>query len=99
MERANRSREAVASATGRRSMTWQNDVDIDKARLLSLKDKTPSRDDTYKKLNHDRLENKLVDVHALQEEVQKLRSKYEAAIQTDDEERRQIREDMRRSTK
>lgn len=98
-EHANRSRQAVASATGKLGSgmmeKWRQEVEVDKNTAKQLFENTPAADKSYDDLTPKELESTLVEVHRLQIQVDELSKKYDAAVQADDEERKHIREDVR----
>lgn len=99
IEDANRSREAVASATGEfksgKMERWKKQVGEDKNMVKQLFQNVPSADKSYDALTPKELESTLVEVHRLQVQIDELRNKYEIAVRADDEERKHIREDSR----
>ena len=100
---ANKSRTAVAAATGNlRSgvmQRWNNELEQDNEQLASITERAPDSEAKYDSLNTKDLESKLIEVHSLQSEINKLVNKYQSAIDSDDSERNHIREDIRaRST-
>lgn len=99
IERANKSREAVASAMGRLRSgimeKWKQEVEADKSTVKLLHQNAPVVDKSYDDLTPKELESALVEAHQLQVQVDELRKKYDAAIQADDEDRKHIRESVR----
>ena len=99
IEYANKSREAVASATGRFKSgmmeKWKQEVEADKGALKQLFQNAPAADKSYDNLTPKALESTLVEVHRLQVQIDELSKKYDAAVRADDEERKHIREDVR----
>ena len=98
IESANGSRQAVAAGFGLSTSGWMeqwaNDIQADRNRLQELSNGAPAANETFLTLSHAGLEAELVSVHKLQTELNQLRSKYEQAVQADDEARRQIRADQ-----
>lgn len=96
---ANKSREGVASATGRfksgMMQKWKNEIHEDKNKVKLLHQNAPEANKSYDDCGPKELESKLVEVHQLQVQIDSIRSKYEAAVRADDEERKHIREDIR----
>lgn len=96
---ANRSRSAVASATGNfhsgAMQRWNNEFEEDNATLVSITERAPSPETNYDSLNTKELEAKLIEVHSIQSEINTLTNKYQAAVDSDDNERNHIREDIR----
>lgn len=96
---ADRSRRAVAAATGGLNSgameLWKQSFEADAATLAELQRSQPASDATYPGLSPEELESKLVQVHRLQGRADAIRDKYEGALQQDDEQRRQRREDFR----
>lgn len=99
LEYSNRSRKAVASATGRfRSgmmQKWSEEYASDNTLVAGIQVSVPDLDENYDQLTHQELEQKLVAVHSLQNQIKSLSDKYNAAVVSDDEDRRQIKEDIR----
>lgn len=99
INKANKSRHAVASAKGflRSGMMekWKVDIETDKIQLDALLKKTPGSEESFEKYSQGVLESKLVELHKFQTAVNELKDKYIAEYQKDDEERKQIREDKR----
>ena len=99
IEYANKSREAVASATGRFKFgmmeKWKQEIEADKNAVKRLFQNAPAADKSYDNLTPKELESTLVDIHRLQVQIDELRNKYDAAVRADDEERKHIREDIR----
>jgi gas vesicle protein len=96
---ANKSREGVASATGRfksgMMQKWKEEVEEDKNNVKLLRQNTPETNKSYTNNSPKELESELVEVHRLQIQIDAVRSKYEAAVRADDEERKHIRKDVR----
>jgi len=103
MDHANKSRQRVAAATGRAQsgamVLWDKGFAEDKAKLETLLGKAPSSSESYDSLSPTDLESKLVAAHKLQGEISQLKEKYHASLAADDEERKEIREDMRARTR
>lgn len=99
IEYAFRSRRAVASAKGtlRSGMTerWAKEIEEDTHTVKLLFQNARAADENYDELTPKELESRLVEVHRLQVQIDQLRSKYEAAVRADDEERNHIKEDAR----
>lgn len=99
MEYANKSRQAVASATGTyRSGAmelWNQQFEKSKSKLSQLLEEAPKADAFYSSYSSEKLETKLVDVHRLQSQLRGIKEKFQQALKADDEERKQIREDNR----
>jgi len=102
MDKAHRSRQAVAAATGRARSgvvkLWDNELGEDKSRLGSLTERAPSSTQIYNDLTPAELEDELVAAHKLQGEIDGLKNKYKAALSSDDEERKRLQEDRRAQT-
>jgi hypothetical protein len=102
LDYANQSRQRVAAATGRfgsgAMKIWNNAFDEDKNRLKQLAEDASAFGANYDDLSFIELESQLVNVHKLQGQIAELTEKYESSIKSDDEERRQIREDVRSRT-
>ena len=99
LEHANQSRQDVLRLTGNVSsgsmVKWKADFEKDKNNFLQLTKTAPNSDASFDDLTPKELESKLVGVHKLQGEVNGLREKYQSFVNSDDEERKQIREDNR----
>jgi hypothetical protein len=99
LDLAHRSRHAVASArhTARSGAMeiWEQGFERDKAKWQTLKDAAPSPENKYEGLGPAQLEAELVSVHRLRRQLQDLTERYRASLKSDDDERAQIREDMR----
>ncbi len=96
---ANKSRSAVASATGMFNSgvmkKWNEEFEQDNSELVSITERALSTEDSYDHLNTNELESKLIEVHSLQGEINTLLNKYQAAVESDDNERNHLREDIR----
>ena len=99
IEKANKSRQAVASAKGMFKSgvmdKWKADVEKDKVQLENLLIKAPNSEETLEKFSPKMLESKLMEIHKFQASVKELKEKYIAEYKKDDEDRKQIREDHR----
>lgn len=99
LNHANQSRQRVASATGKLESgamkIWDGEVEEDKKKLGHLKEKAPSPTTKYDDLSPSELESQLVAIHKLRGQISDLTEKYRASLKADDEERKQIREDVR----
>ena len=99
LEEANKSRQSVASATGKLKSgmmkEWKKDFALDKESLASLSDTFPYKKQNYDRLVPNELESKLIEIHKLQNNLRQLEDKYIATIQSDDTERNHIRENTR----
>jgi hypothetical protein len=96
---ADKSRRAVAAATSGvdsgAMVLWKQGLEADSATLAKIKAEQPDGKATYAGLKPEELESSLVRVHRLQGAAAALLSKYNGALESDDEQRRQIREDWR----
>jgi hypothetical protein len=99
IDKANKSRQAVAAARGMHGSgameVWKNSIKADKVEMGGLFKRAPKVESTYDTLEIKELESELIAVHKLQGEIRGLRDKYLEAIRSDDENRKQIREDDR----
>ncbi|MBI3571110.1 MAG: hypothetical protein HY082_08405 [Gammaproteobacteria bacterium] len=99
IEYANKSRERVASATGKFKSgmmeKWKQEVEADKSAVKQLFQNVPAADKSYDDLTPKALESTLVEVHRHQVQIDKLSKKYDTAVRADDEEQKHIREDVR----
>ena len=70
VNKANKSRNAVASARGflqsGRMVKWKADIEIDKAKLELLLNNAPDPEDNPAKYSHGKLELKLIAIHKFQ---------------------------------
>ncbi|MHB8302503.1 MAG: hypothetical protein ACYDC6_06640 [Acidobacteriaceae bacterium] len=100
LERAQASRRAVRAAMGRGQQSgdnviWKDELGNDLKIVQALARELPDAKETYQRSEHQKLENKLVEVHALAVKVARLRDKYETALASDDKDRDHIRADVR----
>lgn len=100
IEQANKSREAVAIASGNfgsgRMEMWKQQVAADRAAVQQLSQAVPPENESFESLKTQDLESKLVNVHRLQTQADQLKEKYEATVRQDDEQRKFIREAIER---
>jgi exopolyphosphatase/pppGpp-phosphohydrolase len=93
IEQANQSRVALAGVMGmlRSGMMekWKQEIEVDNATVRHLVRNAPAANENYDDLTIKQLESRLVEVYRLQVQVDELRKKYEAALQADEEMRRQ----------
>ena len=102
LQRAKRSRTAVAAATGRRgsgamqhwSETWQKDLD-EAEKIVS---EAPEAGETYKDMVLADLEGRLASLHSQHVRALSLRDQYVSELEADNKERDHLREDMRVQT-
>ncbi len=99
INKANKSRQAVAAAKGMRQSgmmeKWKTEVEADKVQLSELLEIAPDSEEDIERYPQSLLESKLVEIHRFQRAVNGLKEKYIAEYQKDDEKRIQIREDHR----
>lgn len=99
LDYANQSRQRVASATGRLGSgameIWNKAFEEDKNRLKQILENAPRSDANYDDLSPIELESRLVAIHKLQSQINELTEKCNSSLKSDDEERKQIREDVR----
>ena len=97
-----KARVAVAAASGLFGsggmQIWHDELGADMSTVISLESKLPDDDADYSRFAESDLEAKLVEVHALFLEAERLSDKYKSTVAADDKEREQIRMDMRRRT-
>jgi hypothetical protein len=96
LERARASRSAVRSAMGRGqqsgdNLVWNAELENDLKTVQALASELPDAKETYQRSKPQKLENKLVEVHALAAKAAQLRNKYETALASDDKDRDHIR--------
>ncbi|OEU70925.1 MAG: hypothetical protein BA863_18335 [Desulfovibrio sp. S3730MH75] len=96
---ANGSRQAVFAARGMSQSgameIWKNEVKADKAKIGELFKRALKVESTYDTLEAKELESEVVVVHKYKSKIRRLLDKYSGAIRSDDEQRKQIREDQR----
>lgn len=99
LDHANQSRQRVCAMTGQAGAleAWNQQFSNDKAILNDLAKAAPSATEEFLGLSPSELEARLVVAHRLQRELRQMAETYVAALESDDEERRQRREDMRSS--
>jgi hypothetical protein len=97
VERAHRSRRAVHAATGRIGafQQWLADCEGDPAAMRALHAQLSDPNNDYASASHAELESRLVAVHSLKSQAERLRDKYLAALVADDKERERIAADQR----
>lgn len=99
---ANQSRQRVAAATGRLGSgameIWNREFEEDKNRLKQISKDVPHPDAKYDDLSPVELESRLVAIHRLQGQINELTEKYDSAVKSDDEDRKQLRDDVRSHT-
>ena len=74
---------------------WLEQFDTDEKSIESLNQGLSKLNVDHSASSHSELEAKLVEVHALRAASSRLRQKYEACINEDDNDRNHIREDVR----
>ena len=103
LDHADKSRKAVAAATGGRDsgamVQWSAQFEADKSKLTQLVAQAPSSSENYGDLSPAELESRLVAIHKLQGQIGEQSEKYTASLKSDDEQRKQIREDIRSLTR
>jgi hypothetical protein len=99
IERADKSRKAVAAATGGHNSgaaaKWGTDLIGDQALLKSLRSKLPESNSTFAGASQTDLEERLLHFYALQGQAISLRDRYLSALAEDDRQRDHIRNDFR----
>ncbi len=99
LEGALASRSAVSAAMGAlqsdASGIWKAALETDLTTVEALARELPDADETFQHSKPQKLENKLVEVHALAVKAARLQGKYETAFASDDKERDRIRADVR----
>ena len=92
---ANKSRERVASATGKlRSgamQVWKDQYENDLSALNYFSEKSKILNKEYETFSPKDLEAELVNLHKLQNQLNELKNKYDNAVKDDDKEREHIR--------
>lgn len=98
LDYAKNSKMAVSAATGMRNSgaisNWTSEWEADRTSAVTLTEGVPSANDDYSGLSPTELETKLVQVHALQSAIIRLKKKYEESVAADDRNREQIKTAM-----
>ena len=76
--------------------TWEREYDDDKRVLHLLLAQAPAQDDDFSKLSPEDLEARLIQAHTFQGNVKKIREKYKAVLDEDDEQRKLRQQAMER---
>lgn len=102
LERARASRSAVRAAMGSGqqsgdNLIWKGELENDAKAVQALASELPNANETYQRSKPQKLENKLVEFHALAAKAAQLRNKYETALASDDKDRDHIRTEARRA--
>jgi len=100
--RASRSRVRAALGRGHRSganVIWNVELQNDLMTVQDLARELPDATETYQGSKPEKLEDKLVDVHALAVKAARLRYKYESALASDDKDRDHISAGVRSPVK
>jgi hypothetical protein len=96
LKECDRSRKAVASATGSFNSVsmekWNQNIARDKEALSCIAKDVPETNNELSSLDHQQLEHRLVHIHQLQTKIDSLNSRYEREMAKDDDQRRFIRE-------
>lgn len=100
LDRARASRSTVRAAMGRGqqsgdNLIWKAELENDLKTVQALACELPDAKETYQRSKPQKLENKLVEVHALAVKVAVLRDKYKTELASDDKDRDHIRADIR----
>src|SRR5262245_699600 len=102
LDYVHQSHQRVMAATGlNQSGAWQifdQEFASDKARLRGLLSTQPRREADYGKSAPHELEKVVIAVHALRGQVADLRGKYQRVLEADDERRKEIRQQMERTS-
>lgn len=98
-KKAQKSRPRVASATGGlisgRMVQWKQDVEHREKRTTALRGQFAARKLDYDRMSPKKLEKALVELRRLEGVAIAISGEYESDLACDDEQRRQIREDIR----
>jgi hypothetical protein len=100
LEKARASRSAVRAAMGSGqqsgdNLIWKAELEKDLKTAQAMACELPDATETYQRSKPQKLENKLVELHALAMKVARLRGKYEKALALDDKDRDHVRADVR----
>ena len=102
LDKAYRSRRAVASATGNlgsgRQKLWEESLATDRARVQALRSELPDREKSFATASQSDLEAELLNLHSISNEALAMREKYLGEIQADDRQRDHLRNDQRMVT-
>jgi hypothetical protein len=103
MAQANRSRTNMSAALGRTGSgmmkQWAEDFEKNQGKLERLKLEIPDKDEKYGKLKPSELEDKLIEIHALQGRISTLTDFYTESMKKDEDDGRQLKDDRRASIK
>ena len=77
------------------NLIWKAELENDLKTVQALACELPDAKETYQRSKPQKLENKLVEVHALAVKVAVLRDKYKTELASDDKDRDHIRADIR----
>lgn len=98
LDYAKNSKMAVSAAAGMRNsgaiLNWISEWETDRTSAVTLAEGLPSANDDYSGLSPTELETKLVQVHAIQSAIVRLKKKYEGSVAADDHDRKQIKAAM-----
>jgi hypothetical protein len=94
MQQADRSRSDLTAMRGNTGALaqWKQDLEVDRTAMAKLCESAPQVSRDFHELSVEELESTLVQVHRLQGNVVDLKRKYEASLQTDDEQRKYMRD-------
>ena len=96
---ANKSRKTIAAATSNLEsgamQLWHEEFAIDTGLLAKISDEMPSPESNNESLSRKELEQNIIDIHHLQSQIERLSTKYNAAIQEDN----QIRTDIENASR
>lgn len=101
LERARASHSAVRAAMGRGqqsgdNLIWKAELENNLKTVQALACELPDAKETFQRSKPQKLENKLVELHALAAKAAQFRNKYETALASDDRDRDHIRADAHR---
>jgi hypothetical protein len=97
LEKARASRSAVRAAIGRGqrsgdNVLWKAELEYDLKTVQAMTRELPDAKETFQSSKPQKLENKLVEVHALAVKVAQFRNKYETALASDGKDREFVRD-------
>ena len=99
MIEGDKSRMAVSSAIrmlkSGNTKKWKDELEADQAAAKDLEKELPNEKANYDHLDPKGLEDKLIEAHKIHRKISNLSEKYHEAMKWDNEQRRNIREDMR----
>ena len=94
-----KSRKRLSAARGRlksvNTLKWKEELKADQATVKAIGKALPAENSNYDILDPKSLEEKLIETHKIHHKITILSQKYREAMKLDDEQRRNIQENMR----